>query len=466
MTNPGVQTKKATWLWMVAAVIVLSAIGVGAYLATSRPTAAVVNAGASKPALLCLAGSSTIGERLAPALAQQFLNDLGASNVQVLPGTTAGEQLVQGVLPGVKAASVIRVETGGTSAGFDALGSGSCDMVMATRRIKQEEITRLPEMGDMSSASNEHLLALDGIVIAVNAANPVRSLTKEQLSGIFSGSVSDWSQVGGQRGPIKIYSSAEKSESYEAFSALVLGDAQLAGTAKRLDNDAAVADAVASDAAGIGFSSLEHVSKAQPIAVSERGATALPPNRFTIATEDYPLSRRLYLYTPANPANEYVRRFLQFAASKSGQDTVAAAGFVPQTLVAQEAAATAGKAPVEYQRLTRGAGRLSLDFRFLTGRAALDNKAMADLNRVVDFVGDLGYGGNNILLFGFCDSTGNPQTNLNLSTERAKTVAAELAKRGLKPGVVVGFGPYLPVASNDTGAGREKNRRVEIWLRK
>jgi phosphate transport system substrate-binding protein len=467
VTN-GLHTGRARWPWIVlTAVVVLSGVGIAAYLNLSHRTAAFGNQrSASKPALLCLAGSTTIGAKLAPALAQEFLKELGATDVKLLPGAAEGEQLIQGVLPGANAASVIRVEARGTTTAFDGLGNGSCDIVMATRRIRQEEITRLPAMGDMSSPSNEHLLALDGIVVVVSPANPLRSLSKEQVTAIFSGTVSDWSQVGGQHGTVNVYAPDEKSETYETFSALVLGDAQLVPTAKRLEQDAALADTVATDAAGIGFLSLAQIGKAQPIAVSERGVMALPPSRFTIATEDYPLSRRLFLYTPANPPNGYVGRFLQFVSSKSGQDVVAAAGFVPQNLVALEAVTTAQSAPVEYQRLTRGAGRLSLDFRFLVGRSVLDNKAVADINRVVDFVGDLGYGGNNILLFGFCDSTGTPQANLDLSRERAKVVADELKKRGLKPGVVEGFGPYLPVAANDTAEGKEKNRRVEVWLRK
>lgn len=467
MTNAFLQRSRAKWLWIVlAAVMLLSALGLAAYLEVSHQTALSSHASASQPALLCLGGSGTIAARLAPELAREFLQELSATEIKLLPGASEDEQLVQGVLPGAGGTSFIRVEAHGTTAAFDSLGNGSCDIVMATRRIKQEEITRLPTMGNMSSPSNEHLLALDGIVVAVGAANPVRSLSKEQVAAIFSGAISDWSQVGGEHKNITIYAPDEKSETYESFSALVLGDAQLVHTAKRPGQDAAVADAVATDAGGIGFVSLAYIGKAQPIAVAERGAMALPPNRFTIATEDYPLSRRLYVYTPAKPPNPYVPRFLQFASSKNGQDIVAAAGFVPQNLVAQGAVTTAQSAPVEYRRLTRGAGRLSLDFRFLAGRSALDNKAVADINRVVDFVGDLGYGGNNILLFGFCDNTGTLQANLDLSLERAKVVADELTKRGLMPGVIRGFGPYLPVAANDTDESREKNRRVEIWLRR
>jgi phosphate transport system substrate-binding protein len=107
-----------------------------------------------------------------------------------------------------------------------------------------------------------------------------------------------------------------------------------------------------------------------------------------------------------------------------------------------------------------------VDFRFRTGRADLDNKAIVDLDRVIGFVSDLHYSGDSVLLFGFADSTGGRQMNQALSENRAKTVAQEFEQRGLHPGTVRGFGPDLPVASNDTEEGREKNRRVEIWVRK
>jgi phosphate transport system substrate-binding protein len=208
------------------------------------------------------------------------------------------------------------------------------------------------------------------------------------------------------------------------------------------------------------------IGSARAVPVSERGTSALLPNRMTIATEDYPLTRRLYLYTAAKPTNTYVKPFLDFASSNRGQEVVAATGFIPQNVVAEEKPTTPQTAPPEYNRLTRGAGRLSLDFRFLPGGAVLDNKAIADINRVVDFMGDLGYGGSNILLLGFADSSGNSQANVDLSQARAYAVADQFVQRGLKPGMVRGFGDYLPVASNDTAEGRLKNRRVEIWLRK
>jgi len=79
---------------------------------------------------------------------------------------------------------------------------------------------------------------------------------------------------------------------------------------------------------------------------------------------------------------------------------------------------------------------------------------------------DLHYSGQNILLFGFADSTGSSQANDALSKNRADSVARQFEQRGVNPSAVLGFGSELPVASNETPDGRENNRRVEIWPKK
>ncbi|MGZ4839726.1 MAG: phosphate ABC transporter substrate-binding/OmpA family protein [Terriglobales bacterium] len=458
--------KTGTWVLLVVAVIVLGVAAFGFYMKSRTAAKRSGTVGARTKSMLCLAGANTIGAKLAPSLAEAFLKQIGATEVKVVPGSASGVATVQGILPGTTSPSVIEIDGRANWVAFDRLADGSCDIGMSARRINQEEITKLPFMGDMTSPSNEHVLALDGIAILVNKNNPVVALTKEQVAGIFSGAITDWSQVSSIKGSIVLYAPFANSATEDGFRSLVLGGAPVASTIKRGKDMASVSASVAADPMGVGFVGSGFMGNAKAVAVSERGTTALLPRRMTIATEDYPLARRMYLYTPAHPANQYVASFLEFMQSRVGQDLVGAAGFIPQNVVADDRAATAQSAPPEYNRLTRGAGRLSLDFRFLPGGAVLDDKAITDINRVVDFVGDMGYGGNNILLFGFADSTGNPQTNLQLSEMRARAVADQFVQRGLKPGLVRGFGGYLPVASNDTAEGRQKNRRVEIWLRK
>jgi phosphate transport system substrate-binding protein len=291
-------------------------------------------------------------------------------------------------------------------------------------------------------------------------------MTKEQLMRIFTGEDGQWKGSAAFSGPIHIYARDDKSGTYDTFKTLVLNGKPLSNTAKRFESSEALSDSVAGDPEGIGFIGLPFVRDAKAVAVSEKGTEALLPTALTVATEDYALSRRLYLYTPANPANEHVRQFVEFALSKAGQQVVAAEGFVPQTaeLIAQKAG---DNAPPEYRRLTAGASRIPIDFRFQGGESQLDNRALADLDRVVAQLAQRSQTGGTterVMLFGFSDSAGSDEANLALSVDRARIVASEFARRGLAAVTVKGYGSSLPVAANDTPEGRQKNRRVEIWV--
>jgi len=108
--------------------------------------------------------------------------------------------------------------------------------------------------------------------------------------------------------------------------------------------------------------------------------------------------------------------------------------------------------------------RLSLDFRFLSGSSELDNKARRDLDRVVEFLRDTDLSGRGIRLLGFADSSGSPSANVELSRNRAQRVAGAFAERGINGVTTAGFGAAMPIADNATPEGREKNRRVEVWV--
>jgi len=234
-----------------------------------------------------------------------------------------------------------------------------------------------------------------------------------------------------------------------------------------VEDSSALSDAIAADPNGIGFVGLPFIRSARAVAVSDQNTAALLPTAFTVAREDYVFARRLFLYTPANPPNPLTLRFIQFAASDAGQEIVAKGGFVNQ-IVKKEASTLVGPnagLPAEYVRLTANAERLSVDFRFRTGSSQLDNKAVDDLDRVTTYLASPTARGKQVMLIGFADNKGNPQANQTLSDERAKIVGGQFSSRGVLAGVSTGFGSAVPVASNATDDGREKNRRVEVWLK-
>jgi phosphate transport system substrate-binding protein len=415
--------------------------------------------------ILRLAGSNTIGDSLAPSLAETFLKSQGATDVRVLPGANPEEKVIAGILPGNASPSFITIAAHGSATAFTALTGSSCDIGMASRRIKPDEVSKLEPLGDMTSAGSEHIVGLDGIAVIVNASNPNSELRQDEIKRIFTGEITDWSQVGSSNGTINVYARSDNSGTYDTFKSLVLGGVPLISTARRFEDSNALSEAVSGDPNGIGFIGLPFVHDAKPIAVSDKGTHGLRPNQLTVATEDYSLSRRLYLYTPAIPRNKFTRLFVEFALSKRGQDLVAANGFIAQS-VKPEPQVISKAAPEDYRELTQNAERVPLDFRFNIDNSLADNKAQADLDRVVSLIADGGGAKDKIMLFGFSDSVGSSATNKALSLNRAKAIESELLQRGIQPKVVQGFGSILPVASNDTENGRVKNRRVEIWMAK
>jgi phosphate transport system substrate-binding protein len=187
------------------------------------------------------------------------------------------------------------------------------------------------------------------------------------------------------------------------------------------------------------------------------------PTSFTVTTEDYLLSRRLYFYTPASPSTPLVAELVSFAMSVRGQTVVRDTGFVDLTVAARAGSACDERCPHAYAASTAGAKRLSLDFRFREVSDQIDSRATRDLDRLTQTL--RGYPDATLLLFGFSDSSGGSAVNIALSRQRAKAIAAELAARGITAVTVEGFGPALPVAANTSEAGRQRNRRVEVWLR-
>ena len=270
---------------------------------------------------LQLHGSNTIGKELVPALCEEFLKFEGAISVQRKPGQKEDETDVEAVLQSQSSEPLtFEVQAHGSRTAFEDLATGKCDIGMASRRITPEEARRCATagLGDMFSPGCEIVLGLDGIAVFVNKSNPVKALSKQQLADIFSGKTTDWSQVGGNPGTINLYAGDENSGTFDTFKSMVLEGRPLSTKASRYENSAKLSDEVAADANGIGFSGMAFVRGSKPLAISEEGGTALLPTPFTVAAERYPLSRRLYLYVPANPRNEWTQKFVEFVLSELG----------------------------------------------------------------------------------------------------------------------------------------------------
>jgi len=420
--------------------------------------------------LLRLQGSNTIGEKLAPMLVEGYLSAEGDTDIKRVDGREAAERHVLAHRAKTDDTVAVQIVAHGSATAFTALESGIADIGMSSRPINAGEIDRLaPKLGNLTQAGTENVVGLDGIAVIVNPLNRVSTLTVEQVARIFAGEIRTWEPLGGPARPIRVLARDEKSGTWDTFDNLVLKRYKLKlGTAERLESSTELSDTVAQDADAIGFIGLPYVRSARALAIAdERGSQALQPTAFTVATEDYPLSRRLFLYTPRPPAAAAgaleAARFVEFALSPRGQEIVQQAGFVPQRAAPEPVIAPAD-APSAYLSVSARAQRLSLTFRFRPSSDELDNKALKDLDRVMAFLHT--ESGARLILLGFTDATGTTEQNLKLSLDRARNVQAALAARGVDVAELVPLGAALPLAANDTALGRQKNRRVEIWVQR
>lgn len=420
--------------------------------------------------VLRLHGSNTIGAKLAPALVAEYLTMLpGAEKVEQLPGNKENETRVKARAR--DRVLVVDIQAHGSSTGFKDMEAGACDIAMASRKIQDREVAALEVLGlgEMTASASEHVIALDGIAIIVNMSNPIEQISMQQLAAIYSGQVTDWSAVGGTPGPINVYARDDNSGTYDTFKSIVLDKLKLKEGSRRFESNPELSEQVSRDPQGIGFTSLPNINKTKALAVADTGAKPIYPSFFTVSTEDYPIARRLYLYTAANPANHHVRDFVEFVHSRRGQEIVNKADMVDMNIkpfFAEKIDPAKIARPATIQEYLQGienAQRLSLNFRFTTGAAKLDNRSERDLNRMVDFLKNKL--DRQIILAGFADNSGDYVVNRQLAQTRAETVAKEMQARGIAVQGVYSGGQELPVASNLSAAGQNKNRRVEVWLR-
>ena len=409
-----------------------------------------------------LHGSNTVGAELGPALATKYMQtQLNALNVRYIPGEKPQEGIVRGFVDGIKQPLEIEIQAHGSSTAFKDLYAGKTDIGMASRAIKEKEVKKLSKLGDMKSVDAEYVIGLDGIAVIVNASNTIDKLSKQQIADVFSGKITNWQQLGRKPGGIQVYARDDQSGTYDTFKSLVLGKTmKLTPKAKRYESNQVLSEDVSKDINAIGFVGLPYINQSKAVSVVVGEGAGRQPTVFNVATEDYALSRRLYMYTSPLNKNEHINRFLEFVASEAGQEVVGQVGFVSQNIYA-ETPVIGENYPQEYRKFVEKAKRLSVNIRFKEGSLDLDNRAIHDLNRITDYIKSNGF--KKVYLFGFSEDSQLPMFNLSMSETRADHVALYLKRQGVYASHIRGYGAVDLVDSNSS---QEKNRRVEIWVKK
>ena len=222
--------------------------------------------------------------------------------------------------------AAIQVTGGGSGVGISALINGATDIANASRKMKPTEKDKLKAR--YNTLGVEVACAKDGITIYLHPSNKVKELTIEQLGKIFRGEIKNWKEVGGADADIKLYGRENSSGTYVFFQEnVVKGD--YASTCQTLPGTAAVVNAVKKDANGIGYGGAAYAEGIEICKVKQdANSPGYVASAETIAKNQYPISRYLYMYLKNRPTGA-MKKYIDWILSPEGQKLVVEMGYFP-----------------------------------------------------------------------------------------------------------------------------------------
>ena len=295
----------------------LALIGAGILAVTALVACGNGDAATAQPsAVESSAAESTVAESSAAAPAETTA-DLSGSISMV--GSTSMEKFANALseafmekYPDV----TVTAEFVGSGAGVEAVTNGTADIGNSSRSLKDEE---------KAAGVVENVVAIDGIAVCVDPANEVANLTKEQLTNIYNGTITNWKEVGGADEPIIVIGREAGSGTRGAFEELVdLKDA--CKYANELDSTGAVIAKVASTPGAIGYASLDALDDSVK-ALSLEGVEATAEN---IKAGNYFLSRPFVMATKGeiSEQNDLVQAWFDFVLGDEGQQVASEVGLI------------------------------------------------------------------------------------------------------------------------------------------
>ncbi|MCI6228094.1 MAG: phosphate ABC transporter substrate-binding protein PstS family protein [Clostridiales bacterium] len=204
----------------------------------------------------------------------------------------------------------------GSSAGIQAVQEGRCDIGLSSRALKDEE---------KAAGLTETILCYDGIAIIVNPANKVENLTLAQIADIYTGKITNWSEVGGDDGEIVLIGREAGSGTRSGFEEIVEVK-DLCKYRQELSSTGDVITTVAQNPGAIGYASLASV-KDTIKAVNVEGVT---PSEQSVKDGTYAIQRPFVLATKEGAKlNDVAQAFFDYVTSPDANDVITAAGVVP-----------------------------------------------------------------------------------------------------------------------------------------
>ena len=206
----------------------------------------------------------------------------------------------------------------GSGAGIEAASNGSADIGLSSRALKDEEIA-----GGLTGTT----VALDGIAVIVNAGSKVEDLSVEQIAQIFTGEITDWSEVGGEAGTISCIGREAGSGTRDGFESIT-NTKDACKLDQELTSTGGVIEAVAGNPNAIGYASLSAVEGKDAIKALTVGGVACTEE--TVLDGSYAIQRPFVLVTRTGEAlSPAAQAFFDFATSSAANDLIKSAGAVP-----------------------------------------------------------------------------------------------------------------------------------------
>lgn len=238
---------------------------------------------------ITLAGSTSM-EKLCEAMSESFMQDY--------PNVT------------------VTVEYTGSGAGLESLASGSVDIGNASRALKEEEL---------ANGIVENVVAIDGIAVITSPNNTVTNIKSEDLKKIYTGEITNWSDLGGNDEAIVVIGREAGSGTRDAFEEL-LDVADACAYAQELDSTGAVKAKVASTPGAIGYVSLDVVDDT----ILTVSLDDVEPTEEEILAGNYLLSRPFVMATKGavEEQDELVQTWFEYVDSEAGEEVIAGAGLI------------------------------------------------------------------------------------------------------------------------------------------
>lgn len=228
----------------------------------------------------------------------------------------------------------IAVTGGGSGTGIAALINRTTTLAQSSRDMKPEEKAQVLKATGKEVV--EFTVGLDALAVIVHPSNPVSELSIDQLSGIFTGKITHWKELGGRDEKILVLSRERNSGTHVYFLEEILrkgnarGPEEFAASVLMMPSSQAISQEVLRSHAAIGYLGLGYVTgehKALAVKKTETGP-AVTPSVEAAQSKTYPISRPLHIFT-AGPPEGKVKEFIDFVLSPKGQEIVGLMDFVP-----------------------------------------------------------------------------------------------------------------------------------------